>query len=78
MEIDYLRFIGISPLFVSQIMIMIVIVAIIIIGNISFDSLLSIFKDFDWDQDSQNSISKKFVNIAIRCTNHVFCRGKKM
>ena len=47
MEIDYLRFIGISPLFVSQIMIMIVIVAIIIIGNISFDSLLSIFKDFD-------------------------------
>ena len=40
----------------------------------SSDSLLSMFKDVNLDQNHQNHIIKKVLSIAIRCTYHVFCR----
>ena len=47
-----------------------------ILGS-SSDSLLSVIKVFNFDQNSQNHIIKKFVCIAIRCTYYVFCRRNK-
>ena len=47
-----------------------------ILGS-SSDSLLSMFKDFNLDQNYQNYIIKKAVSIAIRCTYYVFCRRNK-
>ena len=44
-----------------------------ILGS-SSDSLLSMFRDLNWDQNNQNQIVKKVVIIAIRCTYYVFCR----
>ena len=41
-----------------------------------FDSLLSMFKDFNLDQN-QNCIIKKVVSVAIRCTYYAFCRRNK-
>ena len=43
----------------------------------SSDSLLSMFKDFNLDENTQNYFRKKVISIFIRCTYHVLCRGNK-
>ena len=46
------------------------------ISGSSSDSLISMFKDFNLDQNPQYYIIKKVVSIAVRCTYYVFCRRK--
>ena len=41
----------------------------------SSESLLLMLDDLNWDTPTQNHINRKVMNIAIRCTYYVFCRG---
>ena len=47
-----------------------------IIGN-SSESLLLVLDDLNLDKPAQNSVIRKVMNIAIRCTYYVFCRRNK-
>ena len=43
----------------------------------SSDSVMTMMDDLGFDNNSRYKITKKIINLSVRCTYYIFCRRNK-